>query len=110
MKLHYFAACSILALFIMPHIVMAVDFNQQPSDADKAKFDQIAAPIMKIYNLVKYLASVVAGLSLLFAGVTYMSSGSDPKKRDNAKSMAMYVVIGLIVIWAAPFIVGLIVG
>ena len=91
-------------------VLAAVDFNQQPSEADKATFDQILAPVMKIYNLVKYIASAVAGIALLFSGITYMSSGSDPKKRDNAKSMSMYVIIGLVVIWAAPMIVGLIVG
>jgi hypothetical protein len=39
-----------------------------------------------------------------------MTAGSDPKKRDNAKAMTMYVLIGLAVIWAAPFVVSLIVG
>jgi multisubunit Na+/H+ antiporter MnhB subunit len=39
-----------------------------------------------------------------------MTSGSDPKKREDAKNMAMYVIIGLIVIWAAPLIVNWIVG
>ena len=43
------------------------------------------------------------------AAITYMTSGSDPRKRDQAKSIASYVVIGLIVIWAAPAIVGLLV-
>jgi len=45
---------------------------------------------------------------MLFAGITYISSGSDPGKREKAKSMVMYVIIGLAVIWAAPFIVDLI--
>ncbi len=98
-------AVLILAMFFIMPIVMAVEFDTEPSDADKATFDQILEPIMKIYNLVKYVASAIAGLALLFAGVTYMISGSDPKKRDNAKAMAMYVVIGLVVIWAAPLVV-----
>jgi len=34
-----------------------------------------------------------------------MSAGNDSKKRDNAKSTAAYVVIGLTVIWASPFLV-----
>lgn len=103
------AILAIIALVAMP-MVMAYDFNQQPSDADKATFDQILQPVMKIYNLVKYVASAIAAIAIFFAGVTYMTSGSDPKKRDNAKSMAMYVVIGLVVIWAAPLVVNLIVS
>lgn len=99
-----------IALFVALPVVMAVDFNQSISSQDKATFDHILEPVMKIYNLVKYIASAIAGLALLFAGIMYMTSGGDPKKRDNAKDMAMYVVIGLIVIWAAPLIVQLIVG
>lgn len=108
MKLQTLGIIVLALLFVLP-IVIAVDFDQEPSDADKAKFDQILEPVMKIYNLVKYIASALAGVALLFAGITYMVSGSDPKKRDNAKGMGMYVIIGLVVIWAAPMIVQLIV-
>jgi len=110
MKTQVYLLVSMLLLLAMSTIVMAVDFNQTISSQDKSTFDQILSPVMKIYNLVKYAASALAGVVLLFAGISYMTSGSDPKKRDNSKSMAMYVVIGLIVIWAAPMIVGLIVG
>jgi multisubunit Na+/H+ antiporter MnhB subunit len=97
-------------LIIVADVVLAVEFNQTISPTDKATFDQILTPVMTIYNLVKYIATAIAGVVLLFAGITYMTSGSDPKKRENAKNMAMYVVIGLIVIWAAPMIVQLLVG
>jgi hypothetical protein len=60
--------------------------------------------------LVKYAASVIAVLMLLFAGVNYIISAGDPAKREQSKSMAMYVVFGLVVIWAAPLLVKYIVG
>jgi len=91
-------------------LVLAVEFNQTISAQDKATFDQILLPVMKVYNLVKYTATVVAVVVLLFAGLTYMTSGADPGKREKAKNMAMYVVIGLIVIWAAPLVVNFIIG
>jgi succinate dehydrogenase hydrophobic anchor subunit len=78
--------------------------------ADESDFEQILKPLTTIYNLVKYAATIIAGLVMLFAGVTYISSGSDPGKREKAKNMVMYVIIGLIVIWAAPFVVDLILG
>jgi multisubunit Na+/H+ antiporter MnhB subunit len=78
--------------------------------ADESDFEQILLPLTTIYNLVKYAATIIAGLVMLFAGVTYISSGSDPGKREKAKNMVMYVIIGLIVIWAAPFVVDLILG
>ena len=87
----------------------AVDFGDEISDDDQETFNQILEPIMKVYNLVKYAASVLAGLVLLFAGISYMVSGSDPRKRDQAKNMAMYVVIGLFVIWAAPMVVNFVI-
>jgi flagellar basal body-associated protein FliL len=92
------------------HAVSAVDFDQDISSEDKQTFDEILEPVMKIYNLVKYSATILAVMVLLFAGVSYMISGSNPAKREQAKNMTMYVVIGLIVIWAAPLIVNFIVG
>ena len=91
-------------------VVSALDFDDGPSHSDKLKFDQILKPVLKIYNLIKHLASAIAVIVLLIAGVTYIVSGSDPGKRDKAKSMAMYVIVGLVVIWAAPLIVDFIVG
>lgn len=105
---------AIIGLFILTllaiQFVVAVDFDAEVSEADKAKFDQMLEPVMKVYNLVKYVASVIAVVILLFAGITYMTSGADPGKREKAKNMAMYVVIGLFVIWAAPLVVNFIIG
>ena len=92
-------------LFLLFLLVMPAVLAADVSDSDKAQFDEILTPVMKIYNLVKYSASVIAGLFLLFAGITYMMAGNDTKKRDQAKNMAGYVIIGLIVIWAAPFVI-----
>jgi len=78
--------------------------------ASNTDFDQILKPLQTIYDLVKYAATMIAGLVLLFAGITYIISGSDPGKREKAKNMVMYVIIGLMVIWAAPFVVKLILG
>jgi|SRR3989338_6578894 len=99
-----------LVMFLSMQFAMAIEFNQTISSQDKATFDQMLSPVMKIYNLVKYSATVLAVLVLLFAGVMYITAGSDPGKREKAKNMAMYVIIGLVVIWAAPLIVNFIVG
>jgi len=96
-------------IFVM-QFIFAADFNQPISSEDKATFDQILEPVMKIYNLVKYSATVIAVIILLFAGVSYMISGDNPAKREQAKNMITYVVIGLIVIWVAPLLVNFIVG
>ena len=97
-------------LLAFPLVSAQFDFGDGPSEEDKQTFNQILEPVMKIYNLVKYIASAIAGLVLLWAGISYMMGGSDPKKRDNAKGMAMYTIIGLIIIWAAPLVVNFIIG
>ena len=106
------ATLAVLFLLFLasPIVLAAVDFNQPLSADDEATFDQILEPVMKVYNLIKYIATAIAVLVLLFAGINYIISGSDPGKREKAKSMAMYVIIGLIIIWAAPLIVNFIVG
>jgi len=78
--------------------------------ADQATYDEILRPVQAIYDLVKYAVTIIAGLVMLFAGITYITSGSDAGKREKAKNMVMYVIIGLAVIWAAPMIVRLIMG
>ena len=98
---------------ILPIAVFLFLFSLQlvlVSAADTATFDQILKPIQAIYDLVKYAVTIIAGLVLLFAGISYILNGSDPMKRDKAKNMVTYVLIGLAIIWAAPFIVKLILG
>lgn len=80
------------------------------SAASQSDFEEILQPLMTIYDLVKYTATVISGLVMLFAGIVYITSGSDPGNREKAKNMVMYVIVGLIVIWAAPFVVDLILG
>ena len=102
---------AVLGLILIAPIVSAqIDFNQGVSAQDQATFDQILEPVMKIYNLVKYISTAIAVLVLLFAGISYVTSGSDPSKRENAKSMISYVLIGLVIIWAAPLVVQFMVG
>ena len=105
----WLALICLLLLVAMP-AVMAVEFDQDISDEDKQTFDQILEPVMKIYNFIKYAATAIAVLFLIFAGITFMTSGGDQAKRESAKGMATYIVIGLIVIWIAPLIVQYLVG
>jgi len=99
----------VLFLVLATTFVSAMDLDTDISDEDKEQFDEILSPVMKIYNFVKYVASAIAVIMLLFAGITYMSSGQDVKKRENAKHMTGYVIIGLVIVWAAPFVVNLLI-
>ena len=95
---------------IAVQFVLAVDFNQPISTQDKATFDQILTPVMKIYNMAKYISTAIAVVVLLFAGIGFITSAGNPGKREQSKNIAMYVIIGLVIIWAAPLVVNFIVG
>ncbi len=108
--------CLLFGLMLMAMLPLAFASGNQTASLNttitaeqKAQFDQILQPVMKIYNFVKYIATVVAAIFLLYAGISYMTSGGDPKQRDAAKNIAAYVIIGLIVIWAAPLLVNLLI-
>lgn len=94
------------SLILMTMIINSANaLPPQPSSADKATFNQILQPVWQVYNFIKYLATAVATIFLLIAGITYMTSGNDVMKRENAKHMIAYIVVGMIVIIGAPYVV-----
>jgi len=66
----------------------------------------ITAPITRIYDLIKGIISVLGIIAITIAGAMYMFSGSNIQNRENAKNMGSYAVIGLVLVWVAPLIVG----
>ncbi len=95
----------LLVLFAMPMVLADVNFNQTITPQEQQQFDQILNPVMKIFNFIKYAATVAGVLMLVFAGITFITSGGDMVKKERAKNMAIGVIIGLIVIWVAPLVV-----
>jgi type IV secretory pathway VirB2 component (pilin) len=93
---------SVLAFFLVLTIVQVSAANSQ--------YDEILQPVQNVYDFVKYAVTVIAGLVLIFAGYTFITANNDPKKKESAKNMIMYVIIGLAIIWAAPLIVKLVLG
>ena len=94
----------IIMFVMLVQFVLAIDYGKVSQD-DKEAFDEILTPVLRIYNLVKYIASAIAVVFLMFSGIMFMMSQGDIRKREMAKSTAAYVIIGLIIIWAAPFVV-----
>ena len=95
-----------LALLLVPMTVLAApNFNAPLSTTDEAALDQILSPVMRIYNAVKYVATVIGVLMFVFAGISFMTAGGETAKKEKSKIMAVGVIIGLAVIWAAPYVV-----
>lgn len=96
-------------IFTMPFIA-AADMNSTITAQEKAQFDKILEPVMKIYHLLLYLVSAVAICYMLYIGIQFILSGGDPKKRDEAKNALTYVCVGLLVVWVAPYVVQMLIG
>jgi RsiW-degrading membrane proteinase PrsW (M82 family) len=71
-----------------------------------ATVQDITAPINRIYDLIKGIISVIGIIAITIAGAMYMFSGSNIQNRENAKSMVSYAIVGLVLVWVAPLIVG----
>ena len=95
----------VLLLLAIPIVLGAADFNQDLTAQEQETLNEILRPVMKVYNFIKYAASVIGVLMLVFAGITVVTSGGDTGKKEKAKNMAAGVVFGLILIWVAPLIV-----
>ena len=71
-----------------------------------ATISEITAPITKIYDLIKGIVAVLGIIAITGAGAMYMFSGSNIQARENAKSMVSYAIVGLVLVWVAPLLVG----
>ena len=104
----------IYALFLLVLIVglptIQAELNDTISDEDKAAFDEILSPVMKIYNFIKYSATVIAAIFIIFGAINFMTAGDDQRKRNNAKKGISYTLIGLIIVWAVPYVIHFLVG
>ena len=101
--------CFILFILIILPFAYSVNASPlnitDPTQSDINAFNQILAPVIKVYNFVKYSASVLALLFLVFAAISMFMNTDNPMEKDKAKSKIMYIVIGLIIIWIAPLAV-----
>jgi uncharacterized membrane protein len=95
----------LLLLLGLPLVLAAPDFNAPLDAADQQALDKILSPVMRIYNAIKYVATVVGVLMMVFAGISFMMAGGELAKKERAKVMAVGVIVGLVVIWVAPLVV-----
>ncbi len=95
-------------LLLLPVAFAEIDFDDGLTDQEEAQVDKILEPVMKVYNILKYTATIIGVLMIVFAGISFVTAGGQTAKKDRAKHMIAGVVVGLIVIWVAPLVVKLI--
>ncbi len=103
-------ALILFALLATPLVAAEIDFDADLTPEEEAAFDEILSPVMKIYRFIQYAVTVIAVLMLVFAGITFVTSGGDQAKKERAKQMGFGVVIGLVLVWIAPLIVRFIIS
>ncbi len=89
-------------------LITLFEFSFAASNQDIIAFDNILSPLNRFYDLAKYSSTLIASLFLVFSGISYITAGNDPKKKSSIKMSIAYILIGLALIWAAPYIVSLI--
>ncbi len=93
----------IFSLFVIALLVLPGVFAQ-------ATVADITAPLTKIYDLLKAVISVVAGIAICIAATQFMFSGGNIQAREAAKSMIGYCIVGLVLVWVAPLMVSFLTG
>ena len=91
-------------------VTAAIDFDSDLTPEEESQFDAILSPVMKVYRFIQYAVTVLCVLMLVFAGISFATSGGDQGTKERAKNMAVGVVIGLILVWVAPLIVQFIIS
>jgi type IV secretory pathway VirB2 component (pilin) len=88
-----------VGLFLLPF------FSEPALAQEDSSLEKIKEPLDKIYDAIKVLVSGVALIILTIAGARFMFSGDNLQAREAAKSMLGYAIIGLVIVWVAPFVV-----
>ncbi|GAJ16254.1 unnamed protein product [marine sediment metagenome] len=93
----------LLLLVLVLSLILPIGFAEdvELTEGQEAGMAKIKTSILQIYEMVKWVATAIGALMLAFVGMKFMTSGNDPHARNEAKTMATYIVIGLIVIWLA---------
>lgn len=84
--------------------------NTISNDPLKDIMQRINGVVCLSFTLVSYLASSIAALVIIYAGIKYMTSG-DADTASNARNMVIYAVAGLVlVLLACPLVDYLVIG
>ncbi|VVB70667.1 TrbC/VIRB2 family protein [uncultured archaeon] len=66
-------------------------------------------PICKVYSLIQTIASIIGVIMLAYSGFQLIAS-TDMADRQNAKNIMLGTIIGIVIIWLAPYVIGFLTG
>ncbi len=88
-----------LAVLLLAGLVLAA-----PTKEDVVK------PLVDLWGLVKLGLTVVGLIAASLAGGAFLFAGSNAIARENAKTQLSWIIVGLLVINAAPMLTGYLLG
>ncbi len=100
----------LVVLWLLPAVVATLDLNSDLSETDQAQVDEILGPIVKAYQILRYIASLIGVIAIVVAGITLTIPNTDPAKKKLAKAIILSALGGMILVIFAPNIVGLLTG
>lgn len=87
----------VMVLLMASTVFAQADLTPEQQEA----MGEVESAIWSMYAMFRLIATAIGALMLAFTGMKFMTSGNDPMARNEAKNMATYVVIGLVLIWLA---------
>jgi amino acid transporter len=95
----------ILSIIVLVPIIAGAETVEIPNPL---KYDDPLKIIGAITGLLQMLAIAVAVIIIIIAGIQYMTSAGSEDKAKKAKNMIVYALIGVAIVTAVNFIIGLI--
>jgi len=68
---------------------------------DQAKVENIGTLIAAAINIIIVIAGIIVFVMLVWGGISYMTSGGDKTKTEEARNRITYALIGLAIVAAA---------
>lgn len=66
--------------------------------------------LTRIINLMSVVIAIVAVISIMYAGLKYITSGSNPQEANSARERIIYACIALLVVSITQVIVKFVIG
>jgi hypothetical protein len=99
-----------MSLVILTTIVSAaIDLDAELDPADQAEVDTILEPIVKLYQILRYVVILIATIAVVIAGIMLSLPTVEPSKKKVAKSVIFGAIAGVLLVVFAPNIIGLLV-
>ena len=94
-----------IIIFLGVPLMAAAQCTQLP--VGSAQF-RLCTLILDIGDILRVFGIALALIIIVWSGIQYMTAGADQTKLDNAKKTLIWGIVGVAIVFAAYFIVGLV--